>query len=500
MAFYTSIDLYGNRIFHRFINDEGESKSEIIKDFPIKLFVKKNEQNKTESSTVSLMGDSLIPIEFNNISEAKEFIKEYEDIQDIFGQTQLLYQFISQRYPDTISFDFSKIKILVIDLEVAYDSSGFPTPDKAKHPILLIGCKMLGNKNPFLVFGTKKNTSHEHYTYIECDDEEHLFKTFQSYWKDEIDYPHIVTGWNCEGFDVPYLINRSNKVMGDDFTKKFSPFHKNVDKCITSFESKEQRTNSYNIMGISVIDYLPLYKKYSMDTLESYRLDVVAKHELGTGKVDCSEYDGLMDLFEKNFELFCFYNYMDVKIIEDLETKLNFLFLLTTVSYLGKSRYADAFGVVKWWDVYIYNELLKKNIQIPPSKRAKSSESISGGFVKDPIPKLYSWIVTLDLASLYPSIIMSFNLSPEKLHKPAMYELNKIDDLIDMSIDLTWIKENDLAMLANGATFKRDSQGILPELVSGMFASRKAFKKKANELAKELEEVENEILKLEKHQ
>lgn len=931
MNFYTNIEQIGNRIFHRYIDNEGKSKSEIVKEFPIQLFVKKNPQNKTEAKTVSLMGDSLIPVDFNDIYEAKEFVKEYQDTQEIFGQTQFLYQFIANKYKETITFDFSKIKILVIDIETAYDETGFPTPDKAQQPILVIGCKVLGEKNPFVVFGTKPNTTDNYYSYIQCKDEVHLLQSFQLFWRET--NPDIVTGWNCipitesvwlkdrivtmkdisygdalfdsivhhvfpksykpvtsirlknghkvfsskehrfpiykfpkdkfidpkndyfiqddvsvegisellkenwvylrqelpynqrtpltyrhliqdninlllekgfnfivrdneivrkmtamtnvscwdnikmedwsvekvsktlsmkevirylersskltvyspfinksafvlnldeeipldslwlsgmwytdgtqsyktevsvcnkeetlaskvneilnqyrrvpnsnlkrhkdgcfhigtglsrvwfwklfiyehvkscskkkidvtlisqmsnkqfsafmggcidgdgwvndaglislcnynddikhfsellnwngtfttifegekrvtfydanignfirhpkkrwvvsnfekrirnsksdnlswiinedhalvrieqidtdskivpmldistdtryfitkgikshncEGFDIPYIINRSNRVMGEDFTKKFSPFHKSVDKCITSYEIKAQKINSYDIVGISIIDYLPLYKKYSTATLESYRLDVVARHELGIGKVDYSEYNGLMGLYEKNFELFCYYNYMDCKIIEDLENKLNFIFLLATVSYLGKSKYSDSLGVVRWWDVYIYHELLKKNIQIPPAKKSSSDTSIVGAFVKDPVPKLYSWIVTLDLASLYPSIIMSFNLSPEKAYKPAIYDLNKIDNFIDMKEDLSWIKEVNVTMLANGATFKRDSQGILPELVAGMFASRKAFKNEANKIAKELEEVENEIAKLEK--
>lgn len=485
--FYTNVEQVGNRIFHRYVDDDGKSKSEVVKGFPLQLFVKKRPQNTAPAKTVSLMGDPLIPVDFDNISDAREFLKEYQDTQDVFGQTQFLYQFIANRYKETISFDFSKIKILVIDMETAYDSSGFPTPDRAQQPILAIGCKVLGEKNPFVVFGTKDNTVDNYYSYVRCNDEEHLLRSFQSYWR-EVN-PDIVTGWNVEGFDIPYLINRCNRVMGDDFTKKLSPFHGSIDKCIKPYEIKAQKINSYEIVGISVVDYLPLYKKYSTATLESYRLDVVARYELGLGKVDYSEYDGLMGLYEKNFELFCYYNYMDVKIIEDLENKLNFLFLLATVTYLGKSNYLDSLGVVRWWDVYIYHELLKKNIQIPPGKKNNDDSGIVGAFVKEPIPKLYSWIVTLDLTSLYPSIIMSFNLSPEKAYKTAIYELDKIDDLIDMKEDLSWIKEVDVAMLANGATFKRDSQGILPELVAGMFSSRKAFKKHMLTATGELEEM-----------
>ena len=487
MAFYTNVDQYGNRIFHRYVDDNGNSKSEIVKNFPFQLFVKSGSHNKTKSNMVSLMGDLLIPVDFDNISDAREFVKEYQETQDIFGQTQFLYQFIATKYKENISFDFSKIKILIIDIETAYDSTGFPTPDKAQQSILAIGCKVLGEKNPFIVFGTKANTTNNYYTYIQCNNEEHLLKSFQAYWK-EVN-PNIVTGWNVEGFDIPYIINRCNRVMGEDFTKKFCPFHGSIDKCIIPHENKIQKINSYEIVGISIVDYLPLYKKYSTVTLESYRLDVVAQHELGIGKVDYSEYDGLMGLYEQNFELFCYYNYVDVKIIEDLENKLNFLFLLATVTYLGKSNYLDSIGVVRWWDVYIYNELLKKGIQIPPGKKPSSDEGIVGAFVKDPIPKLYSWIVTLDLTSLYPSIIMSFNLSPEKAYKTAIYDLNKIDNLIDMNEDLSWIKESNVTILANGATFKRDNQGILPELVAGMFDSRKMFKKHMLKATAELEEM-----------
>lgn len=201
------------------------------------------------------------------------------------------------------------------------------------------------------------------------------------------------------------------------------------------------------------------------------------------------------DIKQVAYNDFLRYNYMDVKIIEDLENKLNFLFLLATVTYLGKSNYLDSLGVVRWWDVYIYHELLKKNIQIPPGKKNSDDSGIVGAYVKDPIPKLYSWIVTLDLTSLYPSIIMSFNLSPEKAYKTAIYELDKIENLIDMKEDLSWIRDADVAMLANGATFKRDSQGILPELVAGMFSSRKEFKKQSLETLKELESIKDEMKK-----
>lgn len=174
--------------------------------------------------------------------------------------------------------------------------AGFPTPDKANQPILAIGCRVLGENSPFIIFGTKSSIVHENFTYVECNNEEHLLKSFQDYWRQV--NPDIVTGYNCEGFDIPYLINRCNKLLGEKFTNKFCPFHESTDKGIIPYEIKTQKINSFEIIGISIVDYLPLYKKYSTSTLESYRLDVVAKHELNMGKVDYSEYDGLMGLYE----------------------------------------------------------------------------------------------------------------------------------------------------------------------------------------------------------
>lgn len=492
MSFYTYAEQIGNKIYHRFIDDKGKRKTEVVREFPINLYVK---TTPSRATSVSLMGDSLGNVSFNDISDATGFIKEYQDTQEIFGQTSLVYQFLAHQYPEQILFDFDMIKTLIIDIETAYDSSGFPTPDKAQHPILTIACKVLGSKDPFIVFGTKECKKNSHFDYIKCDNEEHLLQMFQQYWREEVN-PDFITGWNVEQFDIPYIINRCNKIMGEDFTKKFSPFYGTLDKPITSSSSSNKSSKSnksdkdviYNISGIIVIDYLMLYKKYSMATLENYRLDTVAKYELGMGKVDYSEFNGLMGLYEKNYDLFLYYNFVDVKIIEDLEKKLNFLFLVSTLTYLGKSKYTDSFGVVKWWDVYIYNQLLKKNIQIPPAKRKGLDDTgIVGAFVKDPIPQLYSWIVTLDLTSLYPSIIMSFNLSPEMVYRSATFGLENIDRLIDFKDDLSWLKESNVAMLANGATFKRDKQGILPELVDGMFASRKEFKKHMLKATGELE-------------
>lgn len=487
--FYTYCELIGNRIFHRYINDAGENCSEVIKEFPIKLYIKGKKQ---KDSSVGLHGEVLNAIEFNSISDAKEFRYQYIDILDIYGQSQFNYQFISHTYPGEIDFDFSKVKILIIDIETAFDDSGFPTPEKANQQILAITCKVLGKDNKFMSFGVEELSEElpEDVVYQQCRDEKDLLQSFQRHFQDV--RPNIITSWNGNEFDIPYIINRSIKVLGEDFVKKFSPFYNQLDKCIIKEEIGVNKSLSYRIVGISNIDYLELYKKFAYSTLESLRLDVVGQYELGEGKVDFSEYGDLMDLYNKDFDKFLRYNIHDVRLVENLEYKLNFLFLTLTIAYIGKINYDEIYSQVRFWDTFIYNSLLQKGIQIPPNSRKDHSEMV-GGYVKDPVPGLYSWIVTLDLTSLYPSIIMSFNMSPETKEDTACYSIADIEKFIELKLDTSDLKRKNLTMVANGTTFRRDKQGIMPELIRSMFAKRKMYKGKMFSASKEIETLKDEI-------
>lgn len=477
--YYTYVDQIGSRIFHKYV-ENNKSKMDVVKEYPISLYVK----GKRDNTYIGFMGEKLSKIDFTSIYDAQDFIKEYQSIQEIYGQTNLLYQFISHSYPGDIHFDITKIKILGIDIETAYDETGFPTPEKANQEILSMTMKVFGDKNPFVVFGCKQYTREGPFTYIQCSNEEDMLIKIQKYWR-EIN-PDVITGWNVSGFDIPYIINRSNKLLGEEFTNKFSCFSDRLSKCIDK-RSMGEKGDTYQIVGSTVIDYLDLYKKYSGTTLESYRLEVVAQHEIGSGKVDYEEYGGLMGLYEKNYDLFLNYNMTDVKIIEEIDQKLNFIVLALTVAYLGKVRYSDIFSQVRFWDNHIYNVLLEQGIQIPPNKK-REDVPIVGAYVKDPVPKLYSWIVTVDLTSLYPSIIMSFNLSPETQVGKAHHTINDINQYINMELDLDWAKKEDVCVIANGATFRKDTHGIFPQVAEKMFASRKQFKKQAISAANEIEQ------------
>lgn len=496
MSFYTSVDKIGDKIFHRFIDNQGNRKSQVVKTFPISLYVQGKE---TKNSCKGIMGEILNPVEFSIISEAEEFIENYKNVQDIYGQTNLLYQFISLEYPNDIQFDFNQIKIFNFDIETSYTDEGFPTPDLALQPIISIACKVFGKENPMMVFGLKEFSGKEGINYTKCDDEKELLIHFQEYWRSI--NPEIVTGWNVEGFDIPYLINRCNKILGEDFSERFSNFSGSCKYCISDyhFEKFDKKNKSYKILGITIIDYMDLYKKFATKVLESYRLDFIGQYELEEGKINYEEYGGLMGLYEKNPDKFTIYNARDVEIVEKLENKLNFLFLALTIAYLGKVKYNDIYSQIRFWDTHIYNFLLKKNIQIPPNKHKKDF-SIVGAYVKDPIPSLYEWVVTLDLTSLYPSIIMSFNLSPETQRGIACHDINNIENYISMNEDLNFAKDSNVCVIANGSIFTRDFQGIFPHLVEEMFTDRKKFKNLAIQTSKEIERMKLDISSIEEIQ
>jgi DNA polymerase elongation subunit (family B) len=485
--FYTFIGQEGSRIFHRFIDDLGKRHDEVVSDFPFEVFIEGNRNPESQS----LYGAPLSRIDCPSVSNLKETVKEYGNIASLYGQTDPLYQFLAKTYPETISFDIDQFRIPIIDIEVQAEN-GFPDPSQANDPINAITVKM--NKK-----AGAKNFSLGHHTFeqegvefFKCESEQELLAAFIKEWSKE--YPDIISGWNSTGFDVVYLVNRINKVLGDGAANKLSPFHKrtkNVIKFRSVHDSFGKDKQVIDILGISNLDYLDLYKKYSYKNVEKYTLDHIAHIELGEKKIDYSEYGSLVSLYKQDFNKFVEYNIKDTTLVEKLDEKLNFLFLAITLAFIGKIKFSDIFGTVKFWDCYIYNELLKENIQIPSKEINHLEEGIKGAFVKDPKPGLYKWIVSFDLTSLYPSIIMQYNMSPETLVVQA--KGNFVDKLVNKELDTSSLKTADVTMTANQAMFTKKVCGVMPRLVDVVFQQRKTFKNKMLDAKKELE-----VLKIKK--
>ena len=352
--------------------------------------------------------------------------------------------------------------------------------------ILLITIQDYNNKE-IVSWGSKHcEPVKENHKYIRCKDEYDLLKKFIEYISQ--DYPHIITGWNIEFFDVPYICNRIKKVLGEDSMKQLSPWNVVNQREISRFKNME---TVFDILGISILDYLDLYKKFTYTAQESYKLDHIAKVELGKEKVDYGEYDSFRMFYKNNWQKFVEYNVVDVELVDQLEDKMKLIELILTMAYDAKCNYIDVFSAVRTWDCILWNHLWKKNIVVHQRDESRRGRQIEGAFVQEPVPGRYDWVVSFDATSLYPSIIMQYNMSPETI-MPNGADVT-VNTLLNKEHSLDTLKEDRLCMAANGYHFKTDKQGIFPEIVQKLFNDRQKYKKLMITAQKEMQLIEEEI-------
>ena len=474
MNFYTSIFQRGDKIYARGYKDgKRERYNDTYKPY---LFLQKQ-----GGKYKTLDGKSVDKMQFDSISDAKDFLSRYEDVSnmDVYGLTQFAYLYIFDNFPGEINYDPSIVKTAIIDIECAADE-GFPDIQKADKPITAITLRCKGKS---IIFGCGHYIiqSHEEH-YVKCKDEHDLLAKFIQAWH-ALDLD-IITGWNIEFFDIPYLINRIKNLLGTAEAKKLSPWgiinERNVE-----FRGKENQ--SYELMGIAVLDYYQLYRKFMFGNQESYKLDYIAQIELGEKKIDYSEYGNLLELYKENYQKFIEYNIKDCLLVEKLDDKLKFIEQVMAFAYDAKVNYDDTMTTVRPWDVIIHNYLLEQNIVIPPFKKQPNNDSLVGGYVKEPKIGLSKWVVSFDLRSSYPHQIMQYNISPETF-------AGKIDfPSIDYLLEGTWeYRDGMVAYAANGCTYRKDKQGFLPALMEKMYNDRVGYKKKMIEAKRRYEETKSE--------
>lgn len=485
--FYTNVRAFRNAIYVRGYRN-GKRFQEKVKYGPT-LFVRSNKPEDFQT----IHGDPVKKMEFLDINDAKEFIKNYDGVENfpIYGMDKWEYQYIADEYPREIMWDKEHVVTANIDIEVD-SSNGFPKPEFASETVTAITVKF---NDEVFVFGTKELTIPEeerNFRYIKYDDEYSMLRGFLLRWK-EYD-PDIVTGWNVKGFDIPYLVNRISNIMGESFVKELSPWgmvheRKEFDKK-TGAELKV-----YDLVGVSTIDYLPTYKKFTYVERDNYKLDTIAEVELGENKLSYEEYETLHGLYENDFNKFIEYNVKDVLLVDRLETKLNLIQLVLTLAYQAKINFDDPFYQVRMWDALIYNRLMENNVVIPQRKTSIKSEKYPGAYVKEPVPAMYEWILSFDLNSLYPHLIMQYNISPETFVEPhnAPPEIRSflskvnVDRLLDGSIDTSALADHNLTLTANGQVWKKDTKGFLPQMMEELYAKRKKYKKMMLQCEQELQ-------------
>ena len=487
MKFYTNVQMIGNKFLVRGY-DNGEHVM-FKEEYSPTLFVKSNKPTNYKT----LEGEYVESINPGTVRDCRDFYKKYEGVENfkIYGNERYVYQYISDKYPDDeIKFDISKIRLTTLDIEVASEN-GFPDPKSCNQEILLITIQDYTTKQ-IITWGTRPfNNIREDVKYIECSSEYELLNKFMYYWDNPDNMPEVITGWNIQFYDIPYICGRLAKVLGEKRMKSFSPWGLVTENEV--WENNRQQV-CIDIGGITQLDYLKLYK-WSPGTpnQETYRLDHIASEELGQKKLDHSEFDTFKDFYTKGWQKFVEYNIIDVELVDKLEDKLKLIELAITMAYDAKTNYVDVFSQVRMWDNIIYNYLKKRNIVIPPRDRTEKNEKYAGAYVKEPVPGVYDWVVSFDLNSLYPHLIMQYNISPETLLDERHPTVN-VDKILNMSLNFESYK--DYSICANGAMFRKDVRGFLPELMEKIYKDRTIYKKKM--LVAEQEYVKSKSKTLEK--
>jgi len=468
MRFYTNVQMVGDNFLVRGYED-GKHFATREKFYPT-LFV--DSKRKTKYKTLD--GLPVEPIEPGTVRDCREFIKKYNDVENfnVYGNERFIYQYISEKYPEVeVKFDVEKIKLTTIDIEVASEN-GFPDVESAAEEVLLITLQDYTTKQIRTWGRGKFDNRQENVIYKGFNTEYELLTDFINWWMIEDNTPEVITGWNSKLYDIPYLCRRIDRILGEKLKKRMSPWG-----LVTEEETyiSGRRHISYDIGGVSQLDYLDLYKKFTYKAQESYRLDYIASVELGQKKLDHSEFDTFKDFYTKGWQKFVEYNIIDVELVDRLEDKMKLIELALTMAYDAKVNYEDVFYQVRMWDTIIYNYLKRRNIVIPPKNRSDKSDKYAGAYVKEPIPGKYDWVVSFDLNSLYPHLIMQYNISPETL-LDTRHPSVTVDKILEEDITFEMYKDN--AVCANGAMYRKDVRGFLPELMEKMYNERVIFKKR----------------------
>ncbi len=431
---------------------------------------------KGDTAFKSLDGRSLEAVNLNSMGGARKFRERYSGVEgfEIHGYDKYIYTYIAEKFKGDIEYNPKLIKVASLDIECECED-GFPEPMIAGEKVNAISIKPFGKET--VVFGIGPwNHDRTDVIYNECTNEANLLMKFVKYWRSESF--DIITGWNVNSFDITYLCNRIDKILGEDEHKKLSPWNQSDVREFTAHGYQKQQV--YNLYGVNVLDYLELYRKHTFVNQESYRLDHIANVELGKSKLDYSEYGNLHTLYKQDYPKFLEYNVQDAVLVEELEEKLGLIELVQAMSYNAKCNYNDTFGMVKYWETIIYNFLKEQNIQTPPQRLRTGNDKmkpIIGAYVKDPLVGGHDWVVSFDLNSLYPHIIMQYNISPEKMVKEYKEDVS-IDRLLNKECNLSYLKQQNNTVCPNGAKFKRDRQGFLPELMEKFYDERKQWKRK----------------------
>ena len=478
-GFYTNVLRNRNMLYYRGYDENGKQIFEKIKYKPT-VYLK---SKRTDTKFKSPDGLALEPLQFESMSALREFQQTYKGVKDyeIWGNTRHIPALIQHLFPKEIDFKRETIDIGNIDIETSfYTDLGdrkFPDSENPLNAIYTLSYKS-SKSNTYHAFGIKNYKLKDsripdlNVEYHEYNTEKQMLMAFVEFFASE--YPDIITGWNSNAFDVPYIVGRISHVCGENIAKKLSPWGI-INKRETFI--KGSRIVFFELEGISSIDYMDLFKKFCLLTYgqqESYALDHVASVVLGEKKIDYSEVENLEELYRTDFQKYMTYNIKDVELIQRFEDKLGLLNLVTMMAYKTGVNFSDCLGTTAMWDSLIFRHLARKNICIPQPGENNSNDDrkVPGGFVSEPVPGKYKWIMCFDLSSLYPSVARQYNLSFDTKTKIKIPGVNQDTIVNFMNGEHDYEILDDVTFPANGVCYRRDKQGIFPELLDGLYEER----------------------------
>ena len=484
--YYTNVACIGNNILYRGVKEGRRVKLKVA--YTPTLFL----PSKKETAYKSLEEDFLEPMKFESVREARDFIKRYDEVTNfkIFGNSSYQYAFIADEQKGMVDWKMEDLSIAILDIEVGSEN-GFPDPYLANEPITAIAIKYINGAMTVFACGDYKVQGDE--VYIKCDDEYNLCKKFLRFWEENC--PDAISGWNIKFFDIPYIVNRFNKILGEDETKKLSPWgYINSRKTVMN----NRELTAYDFVGVSTLDYIELYRWYAPGgkSQESYSLNNICNVELGESKISYEEFDNLHQLYKLNHQKFIEYNIKDVELVLKLEQKLKLIELGLTLAYDTKTNYEDIFAQTRMWDSLIYNYLFERKIIVPPKSNNSKTAAFEGAYVKEVQVGKHDWVASFDLNSLYPHLMMQYNISPETLIEVSDYDKEmrdviskgvSVDKMIEQNVDTS--KLTGVTITPNGQFFRTDKQGFLPKMLEEMYVDRSKFKKL---MLKAKQEYENE--------
>ena len=443
----------------------------------------------------SIFNTKLKKKEFKTQFERSKFVKE-SNIKRIFENIPASQQFLIDNYWNTnTDEDFSKfpLKVMFIDIETFSNNGKFPDIQNPEDVINLITCYDSISER-YITFGLKPfESSHikdKKVKYIHCKSEEILLKTFIKFW--EMDYPDVVSGWNSSGFDMPYIVNRIAVVLDEEWQKRLSPIGRIYEKAKKKVKFGEPPIQII-IEGVSSVDYMVLYQKFKLDKQESYKLDYIAEVELGEQKL---EYEGqLWELALNDWKTFVDYNIKDVELLVKLDDKLRYMKTLRFLANIGLSNIEKAIDTVPIMNGALAVQARKRNQFIPTFQRTIKDGKNPGAYVRVPKIGLSENIVSFDANSLYPSVMISLNLSPET--KIGSYEeidgVYKIHHVNGTTYQLSsdnfkkYIEQEEICTTEAGFLFSQKRKGIVPEYLDWLYSERKKMQKLYKECKSRLE-------------